>query len=1047
MLIYRYQVKITLRVYISALFGLFLCPPIWGKVDFTKEVLPLLSDNCFKCHGPDAATRETDMRLDTPEGAFGDLGGGFFPIVPGKPEQSEIIWHISAEDEDDLMPPPDSELTLSAQEKELLSQWIEEGAAWEKHWSFEPVARPELPNVYQKKWPRNGIDHFILARLEEEGLSPTEQADKTTLIRRVTLDLTGLPPTPGEVDSFLADRRENAYERLVDRLLESPRYGETMALPWLDAARYADTDGYQNDGPRDMWRWRDWVIDAYNNNMPFDQFTVEQLAGDLLPNPTLDQIIATGFNRNHRYNSESGLVPEEFRLENAVDRVDTTSTVWMGLTMACARCHDHKYDPFSTKEYYQLISYFNSITESGRAVKFANSEPFITTPTKQQQSILKKKDQKIARAQSELESHRSEIQQAQAQWESDQPTHLSEKHFAKQGLIRYHSFDGNDEGVSVLQGQPLFSSGVMGTAAYLDGDSQFMVESDPILVTEKRWSISFWMKPDSLEDSVIMSRQEVSTTRPGITLELKDGRLQFYVMTRWIAGVSAVETIQELAPEEWRHVTVSNDGSYRAKGLKVYLDGKAVPTRVLHNTNSNKNVSAKNAKFRVGGGVVGNNYKGMVDELRIYDRTLWEDEIVLLAASGSIGDIQGLKPKHRSIEASEKLSAYFLENEAPESYHSLASSLFDARLERLKYHDSLPTTMIMEELAAPRETHVRTRGVYHDFGEKVGRVLPEVLTPENSDFDPNRLGLAQWLVSGTHPLTGRVAANRYWLKYFGRGLVKTAEDFGIQGERPSHPELLNWLADEFVRMDWDVKSIQKLIVMSATYRQSSRVTGKLLETDPENVLYARGPRQRLSAHTTRDQALALSGLLVETIGGPSVSPYQPDKLWEDLSNMKYEQSEGDDLYRRSLYTIWKRTLPPPSMAVMDAADRESCIVSPKRTNTPLQALTLLNEKAFVESARNFGERILLEGGSSVRDQVIFAFRTVAGRRPKSAEQSLLETAYRDYRALYAEDMESAKKLISVGESKPTTDLNPIQLAAATTFANMLLNLDEVVTKE
>ncbi|MDA9764673.1 DUF1553 domain-containing protein, partial [Opitutales bacterium] len=747
----------------------------------------------------------------------------------------------------------------------------------------------------------------------------------------------------------------------------------------------------------------------------------------------------------------SGLVPEEFRLENAVDRVDTTSTVWMGLTMACARCHDHKYDPFSTKEYYQLISYFNSITESGRAVKFANSEPFITTPTKQQQSILKKKDQKIARAQSELESHRSEIQQAQAQWESDQPTHLSEKHFAKQGLIRYHSFDGNDEGVSVLQGQPLFSSGVMGTAAYLDGDSQFMVESDPILVTEKRWSISFWMKPDSLEDSVIMSRQEVSTTRPGITLELKDGYRIKPCFAKCFSdkcvGVSAVETIQELAPEEWRHVTVSNDGSYRAKGLKVYLDGKAVPTRVLHNTNSNKNVSAKNAKFRVGGGVVGNNYKGMVDELRIYDRTLWEDEIVLLAASGSIGDIQGLKPKHRSIEASEKLSAYFLENEAPESYHSLASSLFDARLERLKYHDSLPTTMIMEELAAPRETHVRTRGVYHDFGEKVGRVLPEVLTPENSDFDPNRLGLAQWLVSGTHPLTGRVAANRYWLKYFGRGLVKTAEDFGIQGERPSHPELLNWLADEFVRMDWDVKSIQKLIVMSATYRQSSRVTGKLLETDPENVLYARGPRQRLSAHTTRDQALALSGLLVETIGGPSVSPYQPDKLWEDLSNMKYEQSEGDDLYRRSLYTIWKRTLPPPSMAVMDAADRESCIVSPKRTNTPLQALTLLNEKAFVESARNFGERILLEGGSSVRDQVIFAFRTVAGRRPKSAEQSLLETAYRDYRALYAEDMESAKKLISVGESKPTTDLNPIQLAAATTFANMLLNLDEVVTKE
>ena len=1026
---------------------MYLGPFAGAKVDFTTEILPLLSDNCFKCHGPDSNTREADLRLDTPEGAFGDLGGGYYPIVPGKPDKSEILWHISAEDEDDLMPPPSSDLTLSASEKQLIRTWIEEGAEWEKHWSFEPVARPELPDVYQKKWPRNGIDHFVLARLEELGLSPSVEADKATLIRRVTLDLTGLPPTPEEVDAFLADKKSGAYERLVDRLLASPRYGETMALPWLDAARYADTDGYQNDGPRFMWRWRDWVIDAYNDNLPFDQFTIEQLAGDLLPNPTLDQRIATGFNRNHRYNSESGLVIEEFRLENAVDRVDTTSTVWMGLTMGCARCHDHKYDPFSTKEYYQLISYFNSITESGRAVKFANSEPWIAAPTETQLEKLLKKDARISDAKALLLSNLDDIQSAQLQWERSEAQEVSERDFLKQGRVRYYSFDGNEAGVSVLKGQPWFSSGIFGTAARLDGESHFLVESDPILVTEKRWSISFWMKPDSVEDSVVLSRQEGGTTRPGITVEIKDGKLQFYIMTRWVAGVTAIETEETLSPGDWMHVTVSNDGSYRAGGMRIYLDGFRAGTKVLYNTNSNKGVSAKNAKFRVGGGVVGNNFKGLIDELRIYDRTLWEDEVTLLAVPQSVKEIVATKPKHRSSEAFLKLQGFYLHNAAAGDHQALATSFFDARLDRLKFHDALPTTMVMEELETPRKTFVRKRGIYDSFGERVERKLPEVLSQEGDSYSKDRLGFAQWLVSGKHPLTGRVTVNRYWLKYFGRGLVKTAEDFGIQGERPSHPKLLDWLADEFVRLDWDIKAMQKLIVTSATYRQSSRVTARMLEKDPENVLFTRGPRQRLSAHATRDQALAVSGLLVERLGGPSVSPYQPDRYWQDLSNMKYSPSKGEDLYRRSLYTIWKRTLPPPTMAVMDAADRESCIVSPKRTNTPLQALTMLNEKAFVEAARKFGERILNEGGSTVQDKVEFAFRTVTGRLPNSAEMSVLISAFRDYRAAYAEDIESAKKLIAVGESKPDKNLNPSQLAAATTFANMLLNLDEVVTKE
>ncbi|MCZ6673545.1 MAG: DUF1549 domain-containing protein, partial [Verrucomicrobia bacterium] len=451
-----------------------------AKVDFNRDIRPILSDNCFKCHGPDENKREAEMRLDTKEGAFADLGGGYYPIVPGKQDESEMVWRIYTDDEDDLMPPVDSSNTLSANEKDLIRRWIEEGAEWKNHWSFEPVERPEFPAVADVDWTRNGIDHFVLTRLEEEGLKPSPEADGTTLIRRVTLDLTGLPPTPAEVDAFLADTKPGAYEQLVDRLLASPRYGESMALPWLDAARYADTDGYQNDGPRYMWRWRDWVIDAYNQNKPFDEFTIEQLAGDLLPNPSLDQIIATGFNRNHRYNSESGIVFKEFLLENAVDRVDTTSTVWMGLTMGCARCHDHKFDPFSTKEYYQLVSYFNSITESGRARKWGNSEPWVTAPTKEQFMMLDQKDKQLANAKIALENARVHIQDSQKVWEKNSAMNASDHNFLKRGLVRYYSFDGNDEGVSVIKGQPWMSSGIFGTAANLDGSSQFVVESDPI---------------------------------------------------------------------------------------------------------------------------------------------------------------------------------------------------------------------------------------------------------------------------------------------------------------------------------------------------------------------------------------------------------------------------------------------------------------------------------------------------------------------------------------------------------------------------------------
>lgn len=1017
------------------------------EIDFNRDILPILSDNCFKCHGPDEEHREADLRVDTLEGITADLGEGYFAVVPGDPEESELIWRIEAEEEEDLMPPADSNLALSEQEIANLRQWIKEGAEWKGHWSFEPVVRPEEPAVADGNWSRSGLDRFILAKLEERGLEPSAEADRETLVRRVTLDLTGLPPTPDEVDAFLADREPGAYERLVDRLLDSPRYGEAMALPWLEAARYADTDGYQNDGPRDMWRWRDWVIDAYNRNLPFDQFTIEQLAGDLLENPTLDQVIATGFNRNHRYNSEAGLVPEEFLLENAVDRVDTTSTVWMGLTMGCARCHDHKYDPISIKEYYQLISIFDNITESGRAVKFGNSEPWVTAPTDSQAKTLAKYDarlDRIRRARSEIYAS---VDQDIAQWEAKGKLALDETALVAQGLVEHFPLFGNDATLDLDRKVPVFEKGIRGQAVYFDGESALALESEATFLCNDRFSVSFWLKPEDLSDGVIISKQGTNSTRPGLTVEISDGRLQYNIITRWVAGVGSVETIDPIVEGKWLHVVLTNDGSQSATGMKVYLNGHETKTRIIHNTNSNVIKAVANAKLLLGAGVVGETFAGWLDDLRIYDRTLWQDEIDALAEPKTLSQIARISPEDRNPSQRGKWRAHYLATIAPESYRALDVAVLASRNERQKYFDDLPTTMVMQEMHPARKTHVRERGVYHQYGDVVENDLPEVLPDFPEGAPRNRLGFAQWLVSGEHPLTARVAVNRYWIKYFGRGLVKTAEDFGLQGARPSHPELLDWLADEFVRLDWDVKTMQKLIVTSATYRQQSRVTPELLEADPENIYLARGPRLRLSAQALRDQALATSGLLVERLGGPSVSPYQPEKLWENMSNMKYTQSRGEDLYRRSLYTIWKRTVPPPSMALMDAADRESCMVSLKRTNTPLQALTLLNEKVFVEAARNFGQRILLEGGQSAGDQVRFAFRSALAREPKAREKALLGQAYQEYRDLYENDLVNAERLVAVGESEVQEDLDPRELAAATALANVLLNLDETVTKE
>lgn len=993
-----------------------------AKVTFNRDVLPILSDNCFACHGPDSATREAGLRLDREKDAK-KMSKGIAAIVAGDPEASEMIKRVHTDDPDDLMPPPDSRRQLSDREKEILREWIKEGAQWEKHWAFVAPKTPPVPPAKDPTWPINPIDHFILERLTEKDLAPSPRASKEKILRRVTLDLTGLPPTLAEREAFLKDSRPDALERVVDRLLASPRYGETMALPWLEAARFADTDGYQYDGPRFMWPWRDWVINAYNENKPFDQFTIEQLAGDLLPNATLDQKIATGFNRNHRYNSEAGLVPEEFLLENAVDRVDTTSTVWLGLTMGCARCHDHKYDPLSQENYYQMLAFFNNVPEAGRAVKGGNSEPYLPAPTRPQRAELARLDTEVASLLEEIQPLLETTEGIAAESNSD---------LVLQGLSYRHP----DAVLRFPESKPVK------IADKPIGENKKSSGRFEIFSPLKQYSVSLWIKPTDTGKGTIISRQSGNTQRTtGMNLRFRDGHLQFSVITRWIAGVAMVETKEKLPANQWSHLTFTFRGQLRASNQHIFINGQEAPLNIIHNTNSNTGSAKKGTPLLIGG-YPQDAFEGEVRNLRVYQRPLRDREILALSEPASLQEIIALPDAKRTVAQKAKLKSALLEHGPAKAIYQ---KLIAARSKRDDYLRKLPTTMVMQENPEPKETFVRRRGVYNDYGKQVSRDVPEILPPFPQDAPRNRLGLAQWIVSPDNPLTARVTVNRYWQKYFGTGLVKTSEDFGVQGEKPSHPELLDWLATEFVRSGWDVKYLQKLIVTSATYRQQSHLTPKLLEVDPYNRLLARGPRQRLPGHVIRDQALALSGLLVEKVGGPSVSPYQPANLWIEMSmGMRYKPSKGDDLFRRSLYTIWKRTVNPPSMAILDAADREACWVGVKRTNTPLQALTLLNETAFVESARKLAERVLRE---NPKDPVTYAFRLVTQRDPGPDEREILTGALNDYLATFQADPESAKALSSIGSSPVPDDLELVQLAAHTALANVLLNLDEVITKE
>ncbi len=956
-----------------------------------------------------------------------------------------------------------------------------------RHWAFVPPVRPVPPSWKSDDsdesrqlaaWLRNPIDAFVLARFQREGLEPAPQADKQTLIRRVTLDLTGLPPTLAEIDAFLADDTPDAYERLVDRLLKSPRYGERMAVPWLYAARYADTSGYQNDGPRHMWRWRDWVIDAFNSNMPFDQFAVEQIAGDTLPGATLEQKIATGFNRNHRGNAEGGIIPEEYAVEYVVDRVETTATVFMGLTLGCARCHDHKFDPFTQKEFYAFYAYFNNIAEFGRAIKEGNSPPYVEAPTREDEAELRRLEARLAAAERRLASMQPQLAAAQADWE---------RSFAARELIQWSITDGLVASYP-LDGSTADARGKLDEAKFQDGDAAFIAGPHKPDASVRdgnrqqnrgaaalrefaglaadfdgrrfidtgdvanfgyfdRFSLAAWVLPRGEHGGTIISRMTDADQADGYSVRLKDGKVQVNLVKRWLDDAVRVETERGLPQGRWSHVTVTYDGSRRAAGIAVYVNGR--PEKLAVELDFINQSFAVKQPLRIGGGGgPDGRFRGAISDVRAFDRCIAADEAEVVATIDSIGDIVRAPAERRSTAQTNKLAAYFLNNVAPESIRQAHRDAVAARRQREKFVEDIPTVMVMEEMPTRRETFLLVRGVYDRPGEKVSPGVPANLAPLPAGAPNNRLGLARWLVDPANPLTARVAVNRFWQMVFGTGLVKTPEDFGLQGDPPSHPELLDWLATEFIRTGWDVKGLQKLIVTSATYRQSSRATPILLAKDPDNRLLARGPRLRLSAETVRDQALAVSGLLAEKLGGPSVKPYQPAGLWKEIAtDGDYAQDHGPNLYRRSLYTYWKRTVAPPSMVAFDATARETCTVRETRTNTPLQALTLMNEVTFVEAARVLAERMMTEGGPTPDERIAFAFRLATARRPRPQELQVLVRGFEQHLARFTTDHDAAAKLVSTGERPLASDLNLSELAACSTIASLILNLDEVVTKQ
>jgi hypothetical protein len=1014
-----------------------------ADVDFARDVLPVLADNCFHCHGPDEKARKAKLRLDTKDGAFSKSG----VIVPGKSGESELYARVSSSDATEVMPPPDSNRKLTAKQKDALKAWIDAGAKWGTHWAYVPLPKvapvPANRDPKGSAWVRNPIDAFILARLEKEGLKPSPEATKEAWLRRVTFDLTGLPPTLAESDAFLKDQSPKAYEAVVDRLLASPRYGERMAADWLDLARFADTHGYQYDRHRTMWPYRDWVIRAFNANQPFDQFLTDQLAGDLLPTPTKEQRLATAFNRLHMQNEEGGVVEEEFRVAYVTDRVTTFGTTFLGQTLECSRCHDHKYDPITQKDFYRLFAFFQNIDECGQTTYFTNAMPVPTlllSTAEQDQKIAELKAV-VAASEASVQRVRGSAREAFAKWARPSAVPLPKP-------VAAYSFeewkgnrvtnDADPKHPAAESNGPKPIAGRTGRGAELNGDNGFDFPAAGHFKRSDPFTLSVWVRtPNHPKRAVIVhhSRAPVDAGSRGYELLLEDGRVAFGLHHMWPGNSVKVTTAAKVPVNEWVHLAASSDGSGRAAGLKLFVNGQFQQTEVIRDKLS------KDIDY--GGGepnlAIGYRFRdpgfkgGKVDEFRVFDRALTAAEVATLADAAA-------------APTDDEWFDLFLHT-AHEPYRVALAELKKARHALADFVTPIPEVMVMQEEPTPKPAFVLKRGAYDAPGEAVTSDTPAALPAFPANAPRNRLGLAQWLTHPDHPLTARVTVNRLWQQMFGKGLVETSDNFGTTGTPPTHPELLDWLARDFVEHSWDVKRAIKQMALSATYRQSSKASPELLAKDPYNHLLARAPARRLSAEMLRDQSLAVSGLLAERQGGPSVYPYQPDGLWDDvMSRPKYPRSKGEDLYRRSLYTYVKRTAPHPQMTTFDAADRSVCTARRQATSTPLQALALLNDPQFVEAARFLGERLLKEGGATTAERAAWAFRLVTGRKASDKEVSLLTAVFDEQKAEYAKDPKAAEKLLAVGDGKPDAKLDKAELAAATQLALVILNHDAAVNR-
>jgi len=1014
---------------------LFVQTGLWADSDlsFSADIRPLLSKYCISCHGPDKAKRKADLRLDVPESAFADLGG-YAAIIPGKPEESEIYLRMVTKEKDDIMPPPDAKNPMSREDIEKLKQWIAEGAPFEDHWAFSAPVRKPVPKVPNQDWSKHPIDAFLFEKMAEKGLKPQVTASKETLLRRAFLSLTGLPPAPADILRFANDQSGDAYGKQVDRLLQSRQYGEHRARYWLDAARYGDTHGLHLDNERAIWPYRDWVIQALNDNKPFDTFTIEQLAGDLLPNPGIDQLVATGFNRCNVTTSEGGAIPEEFAVRYGVDRVNTLTTVWMGVTVGCAQCHDHKFDPFTQKEFYQLFAYYNNLDE-----KAMDGNAFIYPPTVQLTSDedhekLASFDQKIERIEKAIRVNLASIDYedpGRRAKDKERKDYIWIEDELPEGA-KASDADGGWQFVSG-SGFPTYQ-GIKSHRRSAQGSGQhFFTEARSKLVVGSGDTLFTYVYLDPIKPPKSIMLQFHTNDWEHRAFWGED------VIPHGSGKGAGHQWLGDLPePGQWVRLEVPADSVGLSAGDR--LDGWAFSqfdgTVYWDHSGIHTQIPQGNEGFQ--------------------SLSVWMHFIGQAKDAGLPKDLKTIAKKgtdKRSNAENQILRDYFLEHVCSETQF-LFSALHDQKKKisnaRSKYEQGIPISLISKERKEPRDTFVLVRGEYDKHADKVIPAVPEVLPPLPEGAPNNRLGLAQWLVDPAHPLTARVMVNRFWHQHFGRPLVMTAEDFGTQGELPSHPELLDWLAVEFIESGWDMKHIHRLIITSAAFKQSSAISPQALEIDPENRFLSHGPRYRLDAEVLRDSALFISGLLVEKMGGKGVKPYQPSGLWKAVAypsstTANYKRDNGDALYRRSIYTFVKRTSPPPSMSTFDAPNREACTVKRERTNTPLQALAMMNDIQYVEAARCFAERVVEQSLPETEQRLNYAMQLATGRTLAEDELKLLGNLYTEHMATFKKNQEAAKGLIQTGEAPRISDATPEELASLTMICNLILNLDEIMT--